>query len=137
MGMERISAAEGGCGPQVIFSLMIAAALLHPDVSPKVVDRFRSSGVEIKILDHLEQPKNYSAVLIFGGDGTVHRHLPQLHQQKIPTLVIPTGSGNDFAKGLGIRSVEIALRAWQQFCADQKNVKEIDLGVIRAGSQET
>ena len=116
---------------------MIAAALLHPDVSSKVVDRFRSSGVEIKILETLDDSTNYSAALIFGGDGTVHRHLPQLHQNKIPTLVVPTGSGNDFAKGLGIRSVEIALQAWQRFCADQKNVKETDLGVIRSGSQET
>jgi diacylglycerol kinase (ATP) len=116
---------------------MIAAALLHPDVSPKVVDRFRSCGVEIKILDHLEQAENYSAAIIFGGDGTVHRHLPQFHHYKTPTLVVPTGSGNDFAKGLGIRSVEIALEAWKQFCADGKNVKDIDLGVIRSGGQET
>src|SRR6476469_3603798 len=115
---------------------MIAAALLHPDVSPKVVDRFRSSGVEIKILDHLEQPKNYSAALIFGGDGTVHRHLRQLHQQKIPTLVVPTGSGNDFAKALGIRNADIAVRAWKKFCLDGNNVKEIDLGVIKFGNQE-
>ena len=117
---------------------MIAAALLHPDVSPKVVDRFRSSGVEICIQDNLEDSTSYSAALIFGGDGTVHRHLPQLHQHKTPMLVVPTGSGNDFAKGLGIRSVEIALRAWQQFCAgSEANVKEIDLGVIRTGGQET
>jgi diacylglycerol kinase (ATP) len=120
---------------------MIAAALLHPEVSPKVVDRFRSSGVEIHIQDSLQNSPNLSAALIFGGDGTVHRHLAQLHQQKIPMLVVPTGSGNDFAKALGIRSVEIALRAWQQFCAEgkngeAKNVKEIDLGVIRSGSQE-
>jgi diacylglycerol kinase (ATP) len=136
MGMAGISAAEGGCGPQVVFFRMIAPALLHPDVSPKVIDRFRSSGVEIKILDHLEHAENYSAALIFGGDGTFHRHLSQLHQYKIPTLVVPTGSGNDFAKALGIRSVEIALRAWQQFCSDRKNVKEIDLGVIKFSNQE-
>ena len=116
---------------------MIAAALLHPDVSPKVLDRFRSSGVELKIQDTLESPENCAAALIFGGDGTVHRHLAQLYQHKISTLVVPTGSGNDFAKGLGIRSVEIALRAWHQFCSGQKNVKEIDLGVIRAGGQAT
>jgi diacylglycerol kinase (ATP) len=136
MGMERISAAEGGCGPQVIFFLMTAITLLHPDVSPKTVEQFRSSGVEIRVQDNLEGPTNCSAALIFGGDGTVHRNLPQLHREKIPTLVVPAGSGNDFAKALGIRSVEIALRAWQQFCADGKNVREIDLGVIRAGGQE-
>ncbi|HZD08020.1 MAG TPA: hypothetical protein VE176_07215, partial [Candidatus Limnocylindrales bacterium] len=67
------------------------AALLHPDVSPKAVGRFRTSGVEIRIQDNLQDPTNLSAALIFGGDGTVHRHLPQLHQYKIPTLVVPTG----------------------------------------------
>lgn len=115
---------------------MIAAALLHPDVSPKVVEQFRTSGVEIRMQDDLEGSTNLSAALIFGGDGTVHRHLPQLQRKKIPTLVVPAGSGNDFAKALGIRSVEIALRAWQQFCADSSNVREIDLGVIRAASEE-
>src|SRR6267154_855499 len=115
---------------------MIAAALLHPDVSSNVVNRFRDSRVEIRISESLEDPANCSAALIFGGDGTIHRHLPQLHQQKIPMLVVPTGSGNDFAKGLGIRSVEIALRAWKQFCAGGNNVREIDLGVIRAGGEQ-
>jgi diacylglycerol kinase (ATP) len=116
---------------------MIAAALLHPEVPLAAVDRFRSSGVEIKILDSMETVEHFSAALIFGGDGTIHRHLPQLHQQKIPTLVVPTGSGNDFAKALGIRSVEIALRAWKQFCSDGRNVREIDLGVIHSGSEQT
>jgi diacylglycerol kinase (ATP) len=115
---------------------MKVAALLHPNVSPMVVGRFRGSGVEIRVQDYLEDSSNLSAVLILGGDGTVHRHLPQLHQQKIPMLVVPAGSGNDFAKALGILSVEVALRAWQQFCADGKNVREIDLGLIRSGGEE-
>lgn len=115
---------------------MIAAALLHPDVSPRVVDRFRSIGVNLKILDKLKHTENISAALIFGGDGTVHRHLPGLHKLNIPVLVVPTGSGNDFAKALGIRSIETALDTWRQFCVDGKNVKEIDLGVIRANGQE-
>jgi diacylglycerol kinase (ATP) len=133
MGMARISAAEGGCGPQL---QMTAIALLHPDVSPKVVEQFRTSGVEIRIQDNLEGSSNLSAALIFGGDGTVHRHLPQLHQQKIPTLVVPAGSGNDFAKVLGIRNVFTALHAWKDFCAQGSNVLEIDLGLIQAAGQE-
>jgi diacylglycerol kinase (ATP) len=116
---------------------MIAVALLHPEVSPKVVDRFRNSGIETRIQEGLENHAAVSAALVFGGDGTVHRHLPQLNQQKIPMLVVPAGSGNDFAKALGIRKVDTALRAWKQFCSDGKNVREIDLGVIRAGGQET
>jgi diacylglycerol kinase family enzyme len=89
---------------------MIAAALLHPDVSPRVVDRFRGSGVEIRIQDHLEGSSNLSAAFIFGGDGTVHRHLPQLHEKETPTLVVPAGSGNDFAKSIGTA-------AWKSRCA--------------------
>lgn len=120
---------------------MIAAALLHPDVSPKVVDRFRSSGVDIKILDSLETTEHFAVVLIFGGDGTVHRHLPALHKLNVPVLVVPAGSGNDFAKALGIRSMETAVQAWEQFCIAEKNssersVKDIDLGVIRANGLE-
>jgi diacylglycerol kinase (ATP) len=111
-------------------------AMLHPDVSMKIVECFRSSGVEIRIQNNLQDSTNQSAALIFGGDGTVHRHLPQLYQQKTPMLVVPAGSGNDFAKSLGIKTEEIALRAWQQFCAEGKNVREIDLGVIRSGGEE-
>src|SRR5262249_14602940 len=110
---------------------MTSAALLHPDVSPNIVEQFRSSGVKIQIQDSLQNTANLSAALIFGGDGTVHRHLPEIYKQKIPMLVVPAGSGNDFAKSLGIGNVETALLAWKQFCADGKNVREIDLGVIR------
>ena len=51
-------------------------------------------------------------------------------------LVVPTGSGNDFAKTLGIGSEQTALLAWRQFCADEKNVREIDLGVIQSARGE-
>jgi diacylglycerol kinase (ATP) len=115
---------------------MTAIALLHPNVSPKVVERFKCSGIELRIQDSLEEKSNCSVALIFGGDGTVHRHLPQLYKQKIPMLVVPTGSGNDFAKTLGIGNEQTALLAWQQFCAEGKNVREIDLGVIRSANGE-
>lgn len=111
---------------------MTAVALLHPDVSPQVVECFKGCA-DIRIQKRLEGEKSCSAALIFGGDGTVHRHLRQLHQCKIPTLVVPAGSGNDFAKALGIFSVDDALKAWKQFCAGANNVREIDLGVIRPG----
>lgn len=115
---------------------MNAAALLGLSAKQKTIEEFRLSE-RIQLSVAIEPAQNHDAVVIFGGDGTVHRHLAQLHQHKTPMLVVPTGSGNDFAKALGIRSVEIALHAWQQFCSDGKNVKEIDLGVIKCGNQET
>src|SRR5690348_5910074 len=110
---------------------MTSAALLHPDVSPNIVEQFRSSGAEIRTQDNLQDSGNLSAALVFGGDGTVHRHLPHVYQQKVPMLVVPAGSGNDFAKSLWIGNMKTALRAWKQFCAAGNNVREIDLGVIR------
>jgi len=72
------------------------------------------------------------AVLIFGGDGTIHRHLGQLRQLGIPVLVVPAGSGNDFAGALKIRRVPDSLTAWKRFCGKRDNVRPIDLGVITA-----
>jgi diacylglycerol kinase (ATP) len=67
---------------------------------------------------------------MFGGDGTVHRHLSELVALEIPVLVVPCGSGNDFARALGIRSVRDAITAWRKYAADGNNLRSIDLGVI-------
>ena len=115
---------------------MTAAALLHPDVSPNAIERFRSVSPTLQIRENLEASGQTDAALIFGGDGTIHRHLPQLRQFKIPALMVPKGSGNDFAKALGIGNKETALRAWKEFCATGKNVREIDLGIVRQGHTE-
>ncbi len=71
-------------------------------------------------------------VLLFGGDGTIHRHLGQLVRLGLPVLVVPAGSGNDFACSLGLRRVRDSLTAWQKFCSRAGNVRTIDLGVISA-----
>src|SRR5260370_17479511 len=69
-------------------------------------------------------------ILIFGGDGTIHRHLAQLVKLGLPVLVVPAGSGNDFPRALGLRRVRDALAAWRRFCAHPANVRTIDLVVI-------
>lgn len=115
---------------------MNVAALLHPSVKPRAVDLFRDSPCHIEINDQLRGTA-VDAALIFGGDGTVHRHLAELHRLKIPTLVVPSGSGNDFAKALGIGDRTAALRTWKRFLeSGGKNVAEIDLGIIRSEQGE-
>ncbi len=69
-------------------------------------------------------------ILLFGGDGTIHRHLSQLVKLQLPVLVVPAGSGNDFARALALRRVRDSVAAWRRFCNDQSNVRAIDLGVI-------
>jgi len=70
------------------------------------------------------------AIVLFGGDGTIHRHLSQLVKLGLPVLVVPAGSGNDFARALGLRRVRDSLAAWERFCQGTANVREIDLGTI-------
>jgi diacylglycerol kinase family enzyme len=69
-------------------------------------------------------------ILLFGGDGTIHRHLGQLVRLGLPVLVVPVGSGNDFARALGLRGVPDSLAVWRTFCSSSDNVRSIDLGVI-------
>jgi diacylglycerol kinase (ATP) len=69
-------------------------------------------------------------ILLFGGDGTIHRHLGQLVGLGLPVLVVPAGSGNDFAHALGLRRVRDSRTAWQKFSDGAANARDIDLGVI-------
>jgi diacylglycerol kinase (ATP) len=70
------------------------------------------------------------AILIFGGDGTIHRHLPALVRLQLPVLIVPAGSGNDFARALKLRSMKDSLRVWRDFEAGKIQARAIDLGVI-------
>ena len=75
-------------------------------------------------------PANLDAILVFGGDGTVHRHLSALVKLRLPVLVVPAGSGNDFARALGLRRVRDSLEAWRKFRSGSGNLRIVDLGLI-------
>ena len=71
-------------------------------------------------------------VLLFGGDGTIHRNLARLVELQLPLLVVPRGSGNDFARGLGVRGTNHSLVAWRRFISGAGNLRTVDVGVIKA-----
>ncbi|HYM75497.1 MAG TPA: diacylglycerol kinase family protein [Candidatus Dormibacteraeota bacterium] len=79
-----------------------------------------------------ESGADADAILLFGGDGTIHRHLGHLVKLGIPVLVVPAGSGNDFATSLGLRRVRDSLAAWRKFCGGFATIRDIDLGIISA-----
>ena len=110
---------------------MRAVALLGLHVTEADVRRFELPGVNLFSGNELDPTDVPEAVLIFGGDGTVHRHLAGLAVKQVPTLVVPVGSGNDFAQSIGVDDVATAFNAWQRFCASGDNVRSIDLGTIR------
>ena len=111
---------------------MRAAAILGLGCSSKDLNPFQS---EQKVTWHLGMPASgdeADVILIFGGDGTIHRHLGQLVKLRRPVLVVPAGSGNDFARALGLKSASDSLAAWRKFCNGENQVRLIDLGTITA-----
>lgn len=80
--------------------------------------------------NELERSDLPGVAIVFGGDGSVHRLLPALAGSNCPLLVVPSGSGNDFAETIGIKGVDTAVAAWRRFLDTQANVREIDLGVV-------
>src|SRR5271165_2559267 len=122
---------------------MRAAAIFGLGSSTKHLEPFAQNSDARWQLGLPAHPTDADAILIFGGDGTVHRHLPQLVKLELPVLVVPHGSGNDFARALKLRSVGDALAAWRHFVcgrdfeAGKRNVRRIDLGVISALASES
>jgi diacylglycerol kinase (ATP) len=114
---------------------MRAAAIFGPNASERNLQPFQRAS---DATWHIGLPANTNhadATLIFGGDGTVHRYLPDLVRLKLPVLVVPCGSGNDFARALGLRTMKLALAAWKKFTAHNSTIRAIDLGVITALSE--
>jgi diacylglycerol kinase (ATP) len=109
---------------------MRAAAILGPGNLSKYVEKFQRVG-GAEWIPGPPSPNDADVVIVFGGDGTVHRHLTQLVTLGLPVLVVPCGSGNDFARALKLRSVRDSLAAWTRFAAGDDNVRTIDLGLIR------
>jgi diacylglycerol kinase (ATP) len=107
-----------------------AAAIFGPGCSAKDLKPFQQNSEANWLVDLPAESDQAEAILIFGGDGTVHRYLPQLVELQIPVLVVPCGSGNDFAHALNLRSFRDSLAAWRAFSFGRGTVRTIDLGLV-------
>jgi diacylglycerol kinase (ATP) len=110
---------------------MRAAAIFGLGASPADLKPFQVSSSTEWLQGLPASPTDADAILIFGGDGTIHRHLPALVRLQLPVLIVPAGSGNDFARALNLRSIRDSLRAWRDFESGKIAARAIDLGVIR------
>lgn len=106
-------------------ALVLGLGTTEADLAP-----FCLPGVELDEAAPGGDFSGYDAVLIFGGDGTVHHQLAALVKTHRPVLAIPAGSGNDFASACGIHSVQQAVALWKSFCQGAAQTREVDLGVI-------
>ncbi len=123
---------------------MRAIALLGPNADADDVAPFAAAArLAIPLHSAFDPSAAPDVALIFGGDGTIHRHLNALVQSQVPTLIVPTGSGNDFARALGMRNKGAALEAWRAFCigpaagsrSHNSSIRAIDVGEIKPKAQ--
>src|SRR5437763_8009334 len=126
---------------------MRALALTSPRALPTHCTEFQniaeSARAELKVLDSpgpeavAKALANFHAecVLIFGGDGTLHRHLGSLVGSHIPVLLVPVGSGNDFARAHGIGNIGDAAQLWRNFLDGEATPSLSDLGLITASAE--
>ena len=113
---------------------MRAAVIFGLGSSEKDLKPFQNQSETTWVIGLPASSSDADAILIFGGDGTVHRHLAQLVKLRLPVLVVPCGSGNDFARALRLRSRKDSLVAWRKFESGNATVRVIDLGVITSST---
>lgn len=109
---------------------MRAAAILGLGCSSKNLRPFQTDNAVEWNIGLPASGESADVILLFGGDGTIHRHLGQLVRLRRPVLVVPAGSGNDFARAMGLKQVRDSLAAWRKFCDGAGNERPIDLGII-------
>jgi diacylglycerol kinase (ATP) len=109
---------------------MRAAVIFGLGTSPADLKPFQGSSPTEWLQGLPTSSSDADAILIFGGDGTIHRHLPALVRLQLPVLIVPAGSGNDFARALNLGSMRDSLRVWHDFESGKIQVQAIDLGVI-------
>jgi diacylglycerol kinase (ATP) len=110
---------------------MRAAAILGLGSSTRDLKPFQHDSQIDWVIGLPAEREGLDAILVFGGDGTVHRHLGALVKLELPVLIVPAGSGNDFARALRLLGVRDSAAAWQKFVAGAGNVRVVDLGVIK------
>src|SRR5260370_34773288 len=109
---------------------MRAAAIFGLGTSPADLKPFQAGSPTEWFHGLPASSSDADAILIVGGDGTIHRHLPALVRLKLPVLIVPSGSGNDFARALKLRSMRDSLRVWHDFESGKLSARPVDLGVI-------
>src|SRR5271167_3884106 len=116
---------------------MRAAAILGLGSSTKALKLFQRDSDVSWTMGLPANSTEADAIVIFGGDGTIHRHLEQLVKLRLPVVVVPCGSGNDFARALTLHSIRDSLAAWRKFSTGGTNVRTIDLGIISSLDSRT
>jgi diacylglycerol kinase (ATP) len=85
------------------------------------------SGAQAELECHRAVADGVAAIVAVGGDGTVHQVLQAVAGTDVPLGVIPAGTGNDFARCLGLPDDLLAAADQVHLALDGGAYREIDL----------
>jgi len=74
----------------------------HISFVPYFTDDYQGNELWTQVISMIKGNSPIRAIIIVGGDGTLHQAINHLHAFHIPLGLIPAGSANDFAKALKI-----------------------------------
>lgn len=77
---------------------------------------------------------DFDLLICVGGDGLIHDLLPKLLKYQLPLLVVPSGTGNDFARTLGLYNLKIEKLLK---IPTRSKPAEIDVGIVSDGQEST
>ncbi|QIZ98498.1 MULTISPECIES: YegS/Rv2252/BmrU family lipid kinase [unclassified Leifsonia] len=118
------------------------------EVGPRVVERLRAAGHSVVALDEANVEllrreakravaAGADALVVVGGDGMVNLGINIVAQTDIPLGIVPSGTGNDMADGLGIPVSDTEAAIALLLAALQKPPRRIDAGIVRHGGLST
>ncbi|CAM5288964.1 diacylglycerol kinase family protein [Leifsonia shinshuensis] len=116
------------------------------DVGPRVVERLRAAGHTVIAVDeaNIELLRRETiraveagadALVVVGGDGMANLGINIVAQTPTPLGIVPSGTGNDLADGLGIPTADAEAAIDQLLEALGRPPRTIDAGLIRHGEQ--
>ncbi len=111
-----------GNGKALMRAREVAAALKEHGIGFELVDTSIAEGSEIPAL-----PNSYRALIIVGGDGLIHRMIPQMIHSTVPVGIMPAGSGNDFWRMAGHRHRDQSLEKIINYCVAGAATTSVDV----------
>lgn len=108
-------------------------------IGDTVVARLRAAGHHVSLLRRdnyaelaravrTELDAGAQALVVVGGDGMVHLGVNALVHTNIPLGIVPAGTGNDAARGLGLDVKDPAAAVDRFLAACQREPRTVDLG---------
>lgn len=118
------------------------------EVGPLVVERVRAAGHEVIAVDeaNIELLRRETAraveagaeaLVVVGGDGMANLGIGIVAQTPVPLGIVPSGTGNDLADGLGVPVGDTDAAIAHLLAALERDPRTIDAGVVRHGELTT